>query len=222
MIINDNINKINNLSINEKKDDKSSSMPLKKNNIDIKSKKTDLDDEIIINKNIDREIKKENIDNNINVNGNKVSNQEKINSNEIKINKMKDIELNNLPFVKAIVYDKRNFFQYYYSQIKYSHIFISTFIISIDGNARIIKLFLFIFYISLSLFLNILFFEKQNISYIYQNKGKMDYFYSIEKPIIKAFIVEIILIFFKLLALDNIRKFRSDIKEFNKYFCAKT
>ena len=61
MIINDNINKINNLSINEKKDDKSSSMPLKKNNIDIKSKKTDLDDKIIINKNIDGEIKKKKI-----------------------------------------------------------------------------------------------------------------------------------------------------------------
>ncbi len=39
MIINDNINKINYFSINEKKDNKSSSMPLKKNNIDIKSKK---------------------------------------------------------------------------------------------------------------------------------------------------------------------------------------
>jgi hypothetical protein len=96
---------------------------------------------------------------------------------------------------------------------------IFTFLISIDGNARIIKLFLFMFYISLSLFFNIFFFEKKNISYIYKNKGKMDYFYSIEKPIISAFVVEIILIFFKLLALDNIRNFRSDIKEFNKYLC---
>ncbi len=112
---------------------------------------------------------------------------------------MKDIELNKLPFEKAIIHDKRNFFQYYYSQIKYSHILIFTFLISIDGNARIIKLFLFMFYISLSLFFNVFFFEKKNISYIYQNKGKMDYFYSIEKPIINAFVVENILIFFIIL-----------------------
>ena len=229
MVINENINKNNNLNINEKNVDKCSSMALKKN-IDIKSKKTNLEDEII-NKNIVEEIKNENIDNMINVinNGDKLLNQNINNSNknniqnEEKIKKMKDIELNKLPFEKAIIHDKRNFFQYYYSQIKYSHIFIFTFLISIDGNARIIKLFLFMFYISLSLFFNIFFFEKKNISYIYQNKGKMDYFYSIEKPIISAFVVEIILIFFKLLALDNIRNFRSDIKEFNKYLCkAKT
>ncbi len=55
------------------------------------------------------------------------------------------------------------------------------------------------FHISLSFFFNIFFFEKKNISYIYQNKGKMDYFYSIEKPIINAFVVENILIFFIIL-----------------------
>ncbi len=112
-------------------------MTLKKN-IDIKSKKTDLEDEII-NKNIVEELKNENIDNIINVinNGNKLSNQNINNSNkniiqnEEKIKKMKDIELNKLLFEKAINYNKRNFFQYYYSKIKYSHIFIYIFLITI-------------------------------------------------------------------------------------------
>jgi len=230
MINNENINKINKLNLNEKKDDKCSSMPLK-NNIDIKSRKTDLDEYIKNKDNIIIEMNNKNIDNNINainygLSNDKIKNSNKIKINfkkEKKINEMKDLELNKLSYEIAITHDKRNVFQYYCSQIKYSHIFIFTFLITIDGNAKIIKLFLFIFYICLTLFFNILFFQKRNISHIYQNYGKFEYFYLIEKQIINAFMVKIILIIFKLLALDNIKNFRNDIKEFNKYFCkAKT
>ena len=136
---------------------------------------------------------------------------------------MTDFELNTLSFKEVIIYDKRNFINVYCSQIKYAQLFIFTFFASNDGNARIIKLFLFIFYFSMIIFINSFFFDLKNINELYTKKKKVDYLYDLKNPIIYSFIGGFFFLFFKFLALNNIKKFIRDIKQFNKQFCiAKT
>ena len=120
-----------------------------------------------------------------------------------KIYNYNDIELNNLTYEKAILYDKRSYCQYYCSLLKLKHSILFTFISKIDYNLFIIKLSLFIFTFSLYFTLNTLFFEDKTIHKIYKTQGKNHIIYSILNIIYTTLISSFIQLIIKALALSN-------------------
>ena len=62
-----------------------------------------------------------------------------------------DYEINSLSYEKALIIDKRNYFQYYFSLLRSKHLLIFTFYTSNDYNSTINKICLF-FFIFLILF----------------------------------------------------------------------
>ena len=84
----------------------------------------------------------------------------------------KDFEMNFLEYEEALKLDKRNFFQYYISLIKYNHPIMFSIGIYNDYNSRIIKIFLFFFSFSSDLTINALFFNDDTMHKIYQDKGQ--------------------------------------------------
>ena len=70
-----------------------------------------------------------------------------------------DLELNQLEFNEAILYDKRPFSQIYFSIIKREHKIIFTFFICNDYNLLSIKISRFIFLIATDMTINVFFFR---------------------------------------------------------------
>ena len=85
-----------------------------------------------------------------------------------------DAELNNLEYVFALRYDKRNYCEYYFSLLKTKHAILFTFFNNTDYNLKIIKIDLFIFNFALSYMINGLFFNDDTMHKIYKNKGDFD------------------------------------------------
>ena len=109
-----------------------------------------------------------------------------------------DYELNTISFEEALIFDKRSFFQFYFSLIKLKHILIFTFNNKKDYNPYIIKICLFLFMFTFLIFTNALFFNDYTMHEIYINKKySLSYFfpqiiyaiivYSIINDIIKIF-----------------------------------
>ena len=83
----------------------------------------------------------------------------------------KDFEINSLSYIEALKLDKRNFFQYYFSLLKYSHPLISSSFCTYDDyNSKIIKIFLFFFFFSSDLTINALFFNDDTMHKIYKDR----------------------------------------------------
>ena len=87
-------------------------------------------------------------------------------------NNLYDFELNELPYNKAIKYDKRSFVEYYVQLIKREHLIIFTFFSYNDYNIISIKLSKFIFSIVLDFALNVVFFFDDSMHKIYLDYGK--------------------------------------------------
>ena len=78
-------------------------------------------------------------------------------------------ELNSLSYEEALKYDKRSFFQYYISLLKINQLLLFSFYPNEDYNSKIIKMFLFFFFVASEFSINALFFMKIKallISYI--------------------------------------------------------
>ena len=73
-----------------------------------------------------------------------------------------DYELNSLKYKYALKYDKRTYFQYYFSLLRMKHIIIFTFFTSNDYNSFVIKicLFLQLFIKFIKIMENLIFFIK--------------------------------------------------------------
>ena len=78
-------------------------------------------------------------------------------------------ELSNLNFKKALLIDKRTYFDYYKDLIKIKHIIIVLFIK--DENLYINKFNVFLFNLNLYISINTLFFEDESINKIYDNNS---------------------------------------------------
>ena len=109
-------------------------------------------------------------------------------------------ELNSLPYKDAIIYDKRTYFQYYYSLLKHKHLIFFTFFSNEDYNIFSIKLSLFIFSFCLFLTINALFFDDITMNKIYKSKGN---FFNILHTVYSTLISTFITLIIKLLALSN-------------------
>ena len=80
-------------------------------------------------------------------------------------------EINIFPYEKAILNDKRTYFQYYKSLILLNNIFFFSFHLYKDYNPYAIKNCIFLFLISLNLVVNALFFNDYIMHEIYKDKG---------------------------------------------------
>ena len=85
--------------------------------------------------------------------------------------RLSDEELNFAEYEEAKEQDKRSFVQYYWSLLKFKQLFIFTFYTSNDHNLRIIKIALFILFLSFYFAFTALFFNDSIMRQIYIYKG---------------------------------------------------
>ena len=147
---------------------------------------------------------------NINKKLNKESNKN-IKTNYIVYN---DFELNTLNYKEALKYDKRTYFQYYWSLLKIKQIIIFTFFPVKDYNSFIIKFNLFCFSFLLSYSVNALFFNEPTMHKIYIDKGSYNFIYHIPQIIYSTIISKVINSLLKLLSLSqrNILEIKNETK----------
>ena len=120
-------------------------------------------------------------------------------------------ELNSLSYEEALKFDKRTFFQYYISLLKINHSIFFSFYPNKDYNSKIIKMFLFFFFLSSELSINALFFSDETMHQIYEDQGSFNFLYQIPQIIystILSLFFDFIIKYFSL-SEDNI----SEIKE---------
>ena len=117
--------------------------------------------------------------------------------------KMNDYEINNLSYEDALKYDKRNFFQYYWSLLKVGHICMFAFVPNNDYNSRIIKVCLFFFSFSLYITVNALFFTDETMHNIYVSEGKYNFLYQISQIIYSTLISSGINFIIRFLAISQ-------------------
>ena len=115
-----------------------------------------------------------------------------------------DNELNSLIYNKALIYDKRTYFQYYLSLLKLNHLLIFSFYCNDnDYNSQIIKMFLFFFYFAVHLTINALFFSDGTMHQIYIEEGHFNFIYQLSQIIYSSLISGIITALIKFLSLSE-------------------
>ena len=140
--------------------------------------------------------------NNYNHNEGNIRNNNK-KDNNLSIAKYNDYELNSLNYKKAIIIDKRSYFQHYFSLIKRKQILIFTFYTSNDYNSKEIKICLFFFSFALYFTVNALFFNDSTMHEIYENNGQFNFIYQLPQIIYSTIISSIINIFATFLSLSE-------------------
>ena len=131
-------------------------------------------------------------------NNNKLTNQEK--ERILSIMKYNDGELNDLEYKLALTYDKRTYFEYYWSLLKTNHLLFKIFNKK-DYNSMIIKIYLCLFNFDLNYSVNALFFNDDTMHKIYEDGGDFNFIYQLPQIIystIIAFIFGFILDYFAL------------------------
>ena len=124
--------------------------------------------------------------------------------NEIVTNKLDDLDLNNLTYEKAIELDKRTLFQIYWSRLKNKHLIIYTFISCHDYNLIYIKISRFIFLVTTSMALNVLFFFDVSMRKIYLDYGKYSFIQQIPQILYSSLVSLIIEILIGFLSYTDI------------------
>ena len=117
--------------------------------------------------------------------------------------KFNDYEINSLSYKKALKYDNRTYFQYYFSLLRTKHLLILTFYTYDDYNSRIIKIILFLFSFSLYYAVNALFFTDSTMHKIYEDKGSFNFIYQIPQIFYSSIISSIINIIVKTLSFSE-------------------
>ena len=131
-----------------------------------------------------------------------------------KILSMNDQELNSLDYKNALFYDKRTYFQYYWSLLKKKHMIFFAFIPSNDYNLQYLKISLLLLSFSLSLNINGFFFSDKTMHKIYEDEGVVNYLYQIAQIIYSTIISSVISIILRKLSLieDTILKIKKKKK----------
>ena len=150
-----------------------------------------------------------------------VIHQEKRNSTIIK--RMSEInytefELNNSSYKIALLYDKRLFWKYFFSLVKFEHLLFFAIVPSKDYNSRAIKICIFLFTFALFFADNAIFMNEDAIHNIYENHGTFDFIYQIPQIIYSNIISFIIdkLIRFLSLSQDYVTNVKMKSKATNK------
>ena len=120
-------------------------------------------------------------------------------------------ELNDLPFKDALIKDKRNCIQYYISLLKTKHSVFYIFYTK-DYNSKIIKVSIQIFDLATLISVNALFFNDETMHKIYVDKGSFDFIYQLPQIIYSTIISFALNTVNQLLGLteENILKFKNE------------
>ena len=94
-----------------------------------------------------------------------------------------DIEIQDMDYEEAIIYDKRSFIKIYWAFLVDSQIILGTFCTDNHLNLFVIKLSFFICTFQISFFLNALFYTDEYISDAYHNDGVLDFVSGLPKSI---------------------------------------
>ena len=132
--------------------------------------------------------------------------------------KINEFELNRLEYDQALKFDKRTFFEYFWSILKIGDLFLFSFITTNDYNLKLMKICLFFFSFSLYYTVDALFYTESTIDNIYEKKGEYDFIYQIPKILYSNLICTFINIIIKTLSLSekSILKIKS-LKKDNNY-----
>ena len=114
-----------------------------------------------------------------------------------------DYEINYSTYSQASIFDNRAFFGYYSSFLKTNHLIFFTFYTKTDYNSRIIKISLFVFYFSLFLTVNALFFDDESMHQIYIDKGMFNFSFQIPQIIYSTIISCVIKLILNQLSLTE-------------------
>ena len=112
-------------------------------------------------------------------------------------------EKNELSYELDLIYDKRNYCQYYCSLLRLKHGLIFSFCYCEDYNSKIIKIDLFFVEFTINYTINALFFNDETMHKIYINKGAFDLENQIPLTIYSFLISMVLDIPLTFLALSN-------------------
>ena len=124
----------------------------------------------------------------------------KNNKNYKKLLGFTDYELNSLNYNEALIHDKRQYLEYYFSLLKLNHLLIFTFC-SEDYNSRIIKIFLFFYFFGVHFTVNALSFSDSTMHQIYEDHGSFNFIYQIPQIIYSSIISGVLNSIIKYLSL---------------------
>jgi hypothetical protein len=128
-----------------------------------------------------------------------------------------DQELNTMSYKDALKYDKRTYFQYYFSLLKRKQLLLFTFWPNNDYNLFFIKIDLFLISFSLYFTINGFFFDDKTMNKIYSTNGNYSILLQINQILLSSIISVFLNVILKLLALSekdilNLKK----ISEYNE------
>ena len=176
----------------------------------------------------DNKEKKENI-NNLPTQGNKEPDQLTQDDKKSKSSQLYDYEsdeLNELPFKKALKYDKRSFCKYYWNILNFSHIILNVFFRHNDYNLFAVKLGLLFMTIPINLTFNIFFYTNKSIklSYVKSMDDITSFISNIANTIYSSILSTSLLIILKTICLTHnsvrvLRKFKDLQKAKQKSMC---
>ena len=116
---------------------------------------------------------------------------------------MNDQELNSLKYEKALIYDKRSYFQYYWSLLKKKHLILFTFYPQNDYNLLTLKISLFLLGFSLYFTINGFFFSDDSMHKVYVDRGIYNFVFQIPQIIYSSIVSAIINMILKNLSLSE-------------------
>ena len=120
-----------------------------------------------------------------------------------KIKELNDEELNTLEYEKALLIDKRTFFQYYYSLLKKKHLILFAFYPAYDFNLIVVKISLLFLSFSLFFTINGFFFSDKTMNKINEDKGTYNFLFKIPQLFYSTIISAIINLILKTLSLSE-------------------
>ena len=139
-------------------------------------------------------------------------------SNKSQLYEYENDELNELPFKRAVKYDKRSFCQYYWNILMFSHIILNVFFRHNDYNLFYVKLGLLFMTFPINITMNIFFYTNKSIkvSYVKSLDDISVFWDSIANSIYSSLLSSTLLIMLKLICLTHnsvrvLRKFK-DLK----------
>jgi hypothetical protein len=131
---------------------------------------------------------------------------------KVKHHDFNDSELNSLSYRRALKYDKRTYFQYYFSLIKSKQLLFFSFYPNNDYNSKLIKITLFFFSFALYYTVNAFFFNDSTMHKIYEDNGTFNFIYQIPQIIYSTIVSTIIKNILTILSLteNNITEIKKE------------
>jgi len=117
--------------------------------------------------------------------------------------KLNDQEMNSLEYSIAIKFDKRTYFQYYFSLLKQKQLILFAFYPNNDYNLMTLKISLFLLSFSLYFTINGFFFSDDTIHKIYENESSFDILNQISIIIYSSLISSVLNMILKQLSISE-------------------